>query len=222
MWPALLGAAVSGLVGYIANRFSTKQQNAYNAPVAQMQRYRDAGLNPNLIYGQGTPGNQPAPVPVPEVDLSPVHHQMAAYALTRAKEETHQYIKHANANALHEAQVKQQEAARRSYDLRLQDYEVGNKMRLSDYSVEAADVDLLHRLQSLSLAKKEALLKDQDLDIRKAILSDKNWANMLHDLGLDRHDSPWARAALTVGHKVYDANFAKPSLHFNAGPPHRK
>lgn len=30
---------------------------AYNAPVKQMQRFKQAGLNPNLIYGQGTPGN---------------------------------------------------------------------------------------------------------------------------------------------------------------------
>ncbi|WNK13163.1 MAG: DNA pilot protein [Microvirus sp.] len=29
------------------------KQNAYNAPSAQMQRYKDAGLNPNLIYGNG-------------------------------------------------------------------------------------------------------------------------------------------------------------------------
>ena len=37
-----------------------QEQNAYNAPSAQMQRYQDAGLNPNLIYGQGSAsaGNQ--------------------------------------------------------------------------------------------------------------------------------------------------------------------
>lgn len=32
-------------------------QNAYNTPASQMQRYRDAGLNPNLMYQQGTSGN---------------------------------------------------------------------------------------------------------------------------------------------------------------------
>lgn len=32
-------------------------QNQYNAPAAQMQRFRDAGLNPNLIYSQGSSGN---------------------------------------------------------------------------------------------------------------------------------------------------------------------
>jgi hypothetical protein len=33
-------------------------QNEYNSPKAQMARYKDAGLNPNLIYGQMT--NSPA------------------------------------------------------------------------------------------------------------------------------------------------------------------
>lgn len=33
------------------------RQNQYNSPAAQMQRYKDAGLNPNLIYGQGSSGN---------------------------------------------------------------------------------------------------------------------------------------------------------------------
>lgn len=32
-------------------------QNAYNTPSSQMQRFKDAGLNPHLIYGQGSPGN---------------------------------------------------------------------------------------------------------------------------------------------------------------------
>lgn len=43
------------------------EQNAYNAPAAQMQRYQDARLNPNLIYGQGTPGNQPSVIPYPSI-----------------------------------------------------------------------------------------------------------------------------------------------------------
>lgn len=32
-------------------------QNEYNSPSAQMSRFADAGLNPNLIYGQGNSGN---------------------------------------------------------------------------------------------------------------------------------------------------------------------
>lgn len=33
------------------------KQNAYNSPEQQMERFKAAGLNPNLIYGQGSPGN---------------------------------------------------------------------------------------------------------------------------------------------------------------------
>jgi hypothetical protein len=32
-------------------------QNKYNTPFNQMARFKAAGLNPNLIYGQGNPGN---------------------------------------------------------------------------------------------------------------------------------------------------------------------
>lgn len=32
-------------------------QNMYNSPASQMQRFKQAGLNPNLIYGQGNAGN---------------------------------------------------------------------------------------------------------------------------------------------------------------------
>lgn len=37
-----------------------REQNEYNSPKAQMERYQEAGLNPNLIYGDGSSmsGNQ--------------------------------------------------------------------------------------------------------------------------------------------------------------------
>jgi len=37
-----------------------RMQNEYNSPAAQMQRFKDAGLNPHLIYGQGSNGNSGA------------------------------------------------------------------------------------------------------------------------------------------------------------------
>jgi len=33
-------------------------QNEYNTHKNQMARFQDAGLNPHLVYGQGSPGNQ--------------------------------------------------------------------------------------------------------------------------------------------------------------------
>ena len=39
------------------NRMAWNEQNAYNHPSQQMARFKEAGLNPNLIYGQGSAGN---------------------------------------------------------------------------------------------------------------------------------------------------------------------
>lgn len=36
-------------------------QNAYNSPLQQMQRLKDAGLNPNLVYGNGANAQSAAP-----------------------------------------------------------------------------------------------------------------------------------------------------------------
>lgn len=55
------------------------RNNAYNSPSAQMQRLKAAGLNPDLMYGQGTPGLSSAPAqgsnPIPKqpfrMDLDP-------------------------------------------------------------------------------------------------------------------------------------------------------
>lgn len=38
-----------------------KMQNEYNSPKNQMARFAEAGLNPNLIYGSGNPGNASSP-----------------------------------------------------------------------------------------------------------------------------------------------------------------
>lgn len=46
--------------------------NAYNSPSAQMQRLKDAGLNPNLMYGQGNTGNTANQLPRYQ---APTYHQ---------------------------------------------------------------------------------------------------------------------------------------------------
>ena len=66
----LIGQGLNGLLTSGANRSSQNfqknmydrqradaladwnRQNEYNSPIAQMTRYKEAGLNPNLIYGQ--------------------------------------------------------------------------------------------------------------------------------------------------------------------------
>lgn len=42
---------------YSKDQEQWERQNAYNSPAEQMKRFAEAGLNPNLMYGHGTPGN---------------------------------------------------------------------------------------------------------------------------------------------------------------------
>lgn len=46
------------MYGYSEERRNLKYMNQYNSPAAQMQRFQEAGLNKNLMYGQGTSGEQ--------------------------------------------------------------------------------------------------------------------------------------------------------------------
>ena len=88
-----VGALASGIAGGAINRsaqrdankvniqlareqqqFAQKmiqQQNEYNSPVAQMHRYAQAGLNPNLVYTQGNPGNQTSIPTYQRADVKP-------------------------------------------------------------------------------------------------------------------------------------------------------
>lgn len=50
-----------------------RMQNEYNTPAAQMARFKEAGLNPNLIYGQGNPGNA---AQLSRPDLQPTQFRM--------------------------------------------------------------------------------------------------------------------------------------------------
>jgi len=81
---ALAGAVIGGIQQNRANKKMAQfqadanekyqaQQNEYNKPLNQMLRFQEAGLNPNLIYGQGSPGNQTAALQYP--DVKPANYQ---------------------------------------------------------------------------------------------------------------------------------------------------
>lgn len=68
---SVIGAGLNMLGTGLQNRYNRKQadkewrrnleqwnrENAYNSPSAQMARFQEAGLNPNLMYAQGNAGN---------------------------------------------------------------------------------------------------------------------------------------------------------------------
>lgn len=59
-----------------ANERYLQMQLEWDSPVNQMKRFRQAGLNPHLIYGQGSPGNQGTPLRA--ADIRPADYQSYA------------------------------------------------------------------------------------------------------------------------------------------------
>ncbi len=95
------------------NLYQWNLENQYNSPAAQMQRYAEAGLNPNLIYGQqnlsaGSPELKPATYDPGE--YQPVDHSAQRQALKIALLEHAQRI---------ENQAIQNDLARQELALRI-------------------------------------------------------------------------------------------------------
>ena len=74
-----VSSILGGLFGNRSNKRANestyrlwKENNGYNTPAAQMERLKQAGLNPNLVYGSITTGNSssPASYQAPTIDAS--------------------------------------------------------------------------------------------------------------------------------------------------------
>lgn len=85
------------------NKWNLEQwnrNNAYNSPAAQMQRFKAAGLNPDLMYQQGTPGLSSSPAqgsnPIPK---QPFQMQLDPLMLAQLKNiEADTNLKNSDAN----------------------------------------------------------------------------------------------------------------------------
>lgn len=95
-------------------------QNRYNTPAAQMQRYKDAGLNPHLIYGQSNEGGTVRSTDskswnprAPEVDAAPV---LDAYYNAKLKPAQVDLINAQKESTLLEAVLKQAQALKTNAD----------------------------------------------------------------------------------------------------------
>lgn len=130
------------------------RNNAYNSPAQQMQRYKDAGLNPHLIYGQS---NTSAPVrstdtaktQAPQTNIGNVAQSMLSgylsmYELQKTQAETNRLEK---ATELLEAQRRLTE--QNTTGKGLSNFLLGNTM---DYQMDY--IAGKNKLQAADIAKK--------------------------------------------------------------------
>lgn len=99
----LIAAGITAFSSWLSNRQNKKiaesqnaaqmsmidRMNEYNSPSAQRSRMVQAGYNPNLFYGQGSPGNQSTPgqpAPRQSIDLSRLADVVPLYNQTRLAE----------------------------------------------------------------------------------------------------------------------------------------
>lgn len=117
-------------------------QNEYNSPAAQMQRFRDAGLNPALIYGQSnegatvrsadTPSWNPR-APEVNVDATPA---INAYFNTRMQEAQIDNLRTQNTVLAQEAILKALQGAQTAAATEKLQFDTGLARDTRDYSLE--------------------------------------------------------------------------------------
>lgn len=133
------GAALTGTAANIASTGKLNKKNrqwqedmwnktnAYNAPAAQMARFKAAGLNPHLIYGQGSNGNATMAAP-PEQKVPEFNFADAAQAYIATRKQQTEIDTSESVQKVNEAEVLKkgaetanimQNTAKTRYDLKL-------------------------------------------------------------------------------------------------------
>lgn len=134
-------------------------QNEYNSPTSQMARLKAAGLNPNLVYGNGAIAEsanvRPSPVEswspqAPRVDLGGAANAgISAYYDQQLKQATVDNLKAQNTVIEQEALLKaaqtiatSAQATKTDYDVQSTKFDLQYKSDLRDISAQAAQASL--------------------------------------------------------------------------------
>lgn len=133
--------------------------NQYNSPHKQMQRFKSAGLNPNLIYGQGNSG--PASTMSPPTGEAPkIENQDIGSGISSSVDSYFDTnLKQAQTNNV-KAQTEVARLTKLLTEAKIYEtrgntdetkFDLGQKERLKDISAEAAGADLQQKLKNLTL-----------------------------------------------------------------------
>lgn len=156
---ALLGAAgslgsgvISGAMGMINQKLADKrnvqfwhQQNDYNHPTKQMERMREAGLNPNMMYGHGSAassGNSNQQVKTQSPGTPKIENPMEAYQDTQVREATTDNLRYRNTVLVEQAALSAAQTAGQSIKNAHSQTDLNRANELYDTSIDAAKAGL--------------------------------------------------------------------------------
>lgn len=144
-------------------------QNDYNSPEKQMQRFEAAGLNPNLIYGNGTSTTAGA-IQAPSVEQTRVNpgKVLSAYQDATTRKLQNDNLKAQNTNMLEQANLIKAQTLATLKGADIKDFDLTQKVRLADNQADllSENVRKLKTGTDISLQENErrALLSAQSLE----------------------------------------------------------
>lgn len=213
-----LGAATTGGLNLFGSGQASKRaikfwhmQNKYNHPSAQMARLREAGLNPNLIYGGSTGqaaglADQPD-APPPVTFDNPIRELTKFQEVKRVQAQTNN-LEAQNTVLSQDAALKGVQASNIAVKTAKDSFDLELAQELRDTSLEAAKMALRHKEQLTIGAQldndfKDATIKDRIKDVfyraqmANSALKGQDLLNALRQLevdlkriGIERND-PW-------------------------------
>ena len=139
-----------------------EKNNSYNSPAAQMQRLKDAGLNPDLMYSRGDVGNATAPE-APQQAMTPRYNVIP----TNTYGQTAQIAADAGLKAA-QARLAQSESRKTDTEesLLTADYLLRKARTESDIELNNSTIYVNHELGQLNHAEAEVAAKKlQEIDV---------------------------------------------------------
>lgn len=195
-------------------------ENEYNTPAKQMERYREAGLNPALMYQQGNPGNAstPAPAVSPDMKMTTAYRQSVAPKLEQFRAgleslagiaEAIERVRNLRSKT---AGLDAQADIARSFALYSGEYYAArNRAMLQDYFLKGGDIS---EKQSQSLNEaivqsriEEAMLRPQSLRSLISLNKERSKSVKYENYSFEKAMKPWLDAlgaGTGLGHKAGD------------------
>lgn len=156
---SLIGSVSQGLTNR-ANQRRFRENRRYNEPKYQMERLKAAGLNPNLVYGQGA-NNVSSPPPQNESKTPDLGSAMAQYQNIKNAMKNELVLDQKYKNSVQELELKKMALEHRNFDL-------DKKKSLLDSDLSFASNRV--GIQKLDMINKEIFNSNLDAKMKSEIL----------------------------------------------------
>jgi len=156
-----------------ANRENWRMQNEYNSPAQQMQRLKEAGLNPNLVYGNGatatggsissssanTPQGQAPRLEPGRIVSGYLDAQLREVQIDQGKASV-AIMEQDKLNKALQSQLINAQIQKLGADTESTKFGLSQSQRLADYSVEAAKLGNQKTAQDIQIGAKDYVLRE--------------------------------------------------------------